>query len=132
MASVQLLAKHNRDGGYSVSYKGGQLVHDAFVDFYNEQTGAGFQRNETLRPKRGRDVEEYIRRCVTDQVEPKLFEMTANARVKPDAWKYEPLGDRAEVGFLTFEVGDDDRWLSMIDGGTRLLGIENALAEFAV
>ena len=79
MKKAELLAKRNRDGSYSVSYESGDLVRDTLVDFYNEQTGTGYQRNETLRPKRGRNIEEYIRRCVTEQIEPKLFEIPAVA-----------------------------------------------------
>ena len=56
-------------------------MSDCFVDFYSEQASTGFQRNESNRQTRGRDVAEYIRRCVKDEVKPKLFELTANARV---------------------------------------------------
>ena len=132
MRKVELLAKRNRDGSYSVSYESGALVRDTLVDFYNEQAGTGYQRNETLRPKRGRDIEEYIRRCVTERTEPKLFEMTANARIEPTAYRYEGLDGNGRVGFLTFEVAEGKKWLSMIDGGTRLLGIENALAHHII
>jgi len=133
LRKVKLSAKRNRDGSYSVSYESGALVRDALIDFYNEQTGVGYQRNETLRPKRGRDIEDYIRRCVTEQMEPKLFEMTANARVEPKAYRYEGLDKSSqEVGHLIFEVPEGKKWLSIIDGGTRLLGIENALAHHII
>jgi DGQHR domain-containing protein len=129
MKTVELLAKRNGDGSYSVSYPSGDLVSDALVDFYNERTGTGYQRNETLRSKRGREIEEYVRRCVTEQMEPKLFEMTANARIEASSWRYDPLDDHGRVGFLIVKVPENEKWLSMIDGGTRLLGIENALAH---
>ena len=127
MRKVNLLAKRNEDGSYSVSYESGALVKDALVDFYNEQTGTGYQRNETLRSTRGRQIESYIRRCVDEQMSPRLFELTANARVEQEDWTYEPLDDTENFGFLTITVPDDAKWLYLIDGGTRLLGIENAL-----
>jgi hypothetical protein len=65
-------------------------------------------------------------------MEPKLFEMTANARVEPTVCQYDGLDEVGRVGFLTFEVPEGKRWLSMIDGGTRLLGIENALAHHII
>lgn len=80
MFERKLLAKRNGDGSFSVSYPVGDLVNDSFVDFYNEKTGTGFQRNESNRQSRGKGVAEYIRRCARDNVEPKLFELTANAR----------------------------------------------------
>ena len=134
MAARTLLAKRNGDGSFSVSYSVGDLVNDSFVDFYNEQTGAGFQRNETTRPKRGRDVAEYVRRCVRDGVNPKLFELTANARVgepcdADDNWSYEPLDESGTLGFLSFTPPKNEGWLSLTDGGTRCLGIEIALSR---
>ena len=133
MIKVELLAKLNGDESYSVSYSSGDLIRDAMVDFYNERTGKGYQRGETTRAKRGRDIEVYLRRCVSDGMPPQLFEMTANARIGPrwggeGDWKYDALDTDGKLGILTIEI-DDDHKLSMIDGGTRLLGIENALVH---
>ena len=132
MTKRTLIAKRNGDGSYSVSYKVGDLIKDSFVDFYDERTGSGFQRNETTRPKRGREISEYVRRCVTGGVEPKLYELTANARVgeswgEGNNWKYEPLDEEGTVGFLTVMPPTNEEWLSLIDGGTRSLGLELAL-----
>ena len=132
MATRELLAKKNEDGSYSVSYAAEDLLQDSFVDFYREKEGTGFQREETARAKRGRDIANYVQRCVQDDIPPKLFELTANARVggpwaKGDNWRYEPLDDDGTLGILVLEVPDEGNWLSVTDGGTRLLGIENAL-----
>ena len=132
MITRELLAKKNEDGSFSVSYAAGALLSDSFVDFYREKEGTGFQREETTRNKRGRDIANYVHRCVQDHVQPKLFELTANARVggpwaEGDNWNYEPIGNEETVGSLRFNVPDDSQWLSLTDGGTRLLGIENAL-----
>ena len=134
MVRRNLLAKRNGDGSFSVSYAVGNLVNDSFVDFYNEQTGDGFQRNESNRAKRGRDVAEYVRRCVRDGVEPKLFELTANARVggswdEGDNWSYDPFDESGALGFLSFTPTKEENWLSLTDGGTRGLGIEIALGR---
>ena len=133
MPKRQLLAKKNRDGSYSVSYPAGALVKDAFVDFYDEKTGSGFQRKETTRNTRGRQIADYIKRCVENEVEPKLFEMTANARVtkssRASGWRYEPLDDAHPVGFLLLKGKARGEWLSVIDGGTRLRGIQYALDD---
>lgn len=133
MPTRNLLAKKNRDGSYSVSYPAGALVRDAFVDFYDEKTGSGFQRRETTRNARGRQIADYIKRCVENEVEPKLFEMTANARVtksgKASSWKYEPLNDDQPVGSLLLKGKAKGEWLSVIDGGTRLRGIQYALDD---
>lgn len=128
MPQYEILAKRNRDGSYSASIPAGMLVANAFVDYYTDATGGGYQRDETLRPKRARDIADYIRRCLDANLEPKLFELTINARLSPDEWRFEGLDDDATVGFLSFEH-DGTRWLSVTDGGTRLDGIKNALAQ---
>lgn len=128
MTQVTLLAKRNSDGSYSTAVRGDLLVTHAFVDFYNESTGLGYQRNETQRAKRGRDIEAYIRRCVAGNIEPALFELTANARVKESEWSFDPLDEGGELGILTI-TSLVDAFLSLIDGGTRFLGIQNALAK---
>ena len=97
------------------------------MDFYNEATGHDYQRNEGQRPKRGRDIERYIQRCVTVNLKPALFEMTANARVSDDNWQFEALDASGELGRLIFH--SDAAFLSMIDGGTRLLGIHHGLTS---
>ena len=135
-----ILAKSNGDGSFSVSYPVGELVNDYFVDFYNEQTGTGFQRHESNRPTRGRAIAEYIRRCARDEVQPKLFELTANARVgKPwcecenscacTGWTYEHLDEKGTLGILSFHPNREKGWLSLTDGGTRALGLEIALSR---
>jgi DGQHR domain-containing protein len=123
------LAKQNLDSSFSISIPAGDLAECAFVDYYDEATGKGFQRWETLTPKRGRDVAAYIARCVQSQVPWRLFEMTGNARMS--GVTFEPLDEDGHLGFL--DVPDtEESWLSMIDGGTRKLGIENALAEGSI
>ena len=126
MAQRELLAKKNSDGSYSVSYPAGHLVQDAFVDFYEERTGDGFQRRETSRNTRGRQIRDYIKSCVENNVEPRLFELTANARVG-ESHEYSPLDPKHPVGFLSLGGSEQGEWLSVIDGGTRLLGIQYAL-----
>ena len=128
MPRYEILAKRNQDGSYSASIPAGTLVSSAFVDYYTDATGVGYQRNETLRAKRARDIEDYIRRCLEASLEPKLFELTVNARLGQDEWKFDELDDDHILGILTFET-DKHRWLSVTDGGTRLDGIRNALAH---
>ncbi len=138
MLERKLLAKRNGDGSFSVSYPVEQLDNDSFVDFYNEQAGTGFQREESNRQTRGRQVAEYIRRCVKDGLESKLFELTANARVGNlwcqceksctcSNWSYDPLDEDGVLGFLTFYPTKEKDWLSLTDGGTRALGLKIAL-----
>ena len=90
LAKLAVLAKRNRDGSFSVSVSAGDLVQEAFVDFYDDTTGGGYQRHESLRAWRGKQVELYVRRCVETGLEPRLFEMTANARLSESQWKFEP------------------------------------------
>ena len=129
-----LLAKKNSDGSYSVSYPANHLIEDSFVDFYNEQTGGGFQRQESNRTTRGNQVAAYLARCKKDGIHPKLFELTANARVGcrgngGETWNYEGLDEQGRLGFLTFAPQEQKPWLSLIDGGTRHLGIERAYSK---
>ena len=130
MPHYEILAKRNRDESYSTSIPVGMLVSNAFVDYYIDATGEGYQRNEALRAKRAKDIEDYIRRCIDAGIPPKLFELTINARLAPDAWKFDPLplDDANTLGMLTFDT-EDSRWLSVTDGGTRLEGLRNALAH---
>lgn len=132
MADLELLAKSNHDGSFSASVSAGELVRFAFVDFYNDATGSGYQRLESVRASRGREVGNYIRRCVENGLEPRLFEMTANARLGEDGWNFEPLDDGKVLGFLNLRVSDEKGWFCIIDGGTRLLGIGNALANSVI
>ena len=131
MSHFEFLAKRNLDGSYSASVPVGILVSNAFVDYYTDGNGSGYQRNETLRPRRAKEIEDYIRRCQDAGMEPKLFELTINARVEPNEWKFEALDDDKTLGFLTFEI-DGSRWLSVTDGGTRLEGLRNAFAHGVV
>jgi len=132
---VSFLAKRNQDGSYSVSIAAGQLIPLCYVDFFDEATGRGYQRLETLREKRGREVEGYLKRCKVHGVPPRLFEMTANARTKGDRsvreQDFQPLEERGTLGILTVYPREGS-CLSMIDGGTRLLGIEKALVSGAI
>lgn len=129
-----LFAKQNGDGSYSVSYPANHLIEDSYVDFYNEQTGAGFQRNESNRKTRGNQVAVYLGRCKKDGTHPMLFELTANARTNSSqaeggTWSYDGLDNQGEVGILSFAPTGDKPWLSLIDGGTRILGIERAYGK---
>ncbi len=126
----RFLAKQNLDGSYSVAVKARDLAEVAWVDFYDDQSGRGYQRRETLRERRGREIEEYFRRCASEGVRPRLFEMTANVRsfgsADPTA-EFDPLDENGELGILTVK-SQDRQWMAMIDGGTRLLGIQRAVA----
>ena len=128
MAHYEFLAKRNLDSSYSASVPVGVLVSNAFVDYYTDVNGSGYQRDETTRPRRAKEIEEYISRCQDADIEPKLFELTINARIKPKEWRFESLDDDDTLGFLTFDV-NGSRWLSVTDGGTRLAGLQNALAH---
>lgn len=121
-------AKRNMDGSYSVSLRADELVAHAFVDFYSEETGAGYQRHESTRGRRGREIAHYIQRCVRQDIQPTLFELTANARHQPEGDPFDALDEHETLGILTLDA-EKDRWLSIIDGGTRLLGIETALTQ---
>ena len=128
MARYELLAKHNHDGSYSAAVPIGVLVANAFVDYYTDHTGTGYQRDETLRKSRAKDIEHYMQRCADKGIPANLFELTINARVKPDEWEFEALDDKSTLGILNFET-DRSRWLSVTDGGTRLDGLRNALVH---
>ena len=126
----RFLAKANQDGSYSITVTARQLLEAAWVDFYDDATGRGYQRKETLRERRGREIEEYFVRCSAKGVTPRLFEMTASARARSSDTEvtsvFEPLDENGRLGFLTVTCADG-RWMSVIDGGTRLLGIERAV-----
>jgi hypothetical protein len=127
---LDLLVKRNSDGSYSAKVSAGDLIKYAFVDFYNDTTGEGYQRNESGRDQRGRQIELYMGRAIRAQREPALFEMTGNIRPgRVQRTKFEALDVSGELGIfkITFVVGA--RFLSMIDGATRLLGIEKAVAS---
>ena len=134
MVTRHLAAKRNGDGSFSTSYPVGDLIQDSFVDFYNEQTGSGFQRDESNRQTRGRKVADYIHRCAETGGNPKLYELTVNARVSTkwgnegicEFTPYEPGG---AIGVLTLNSSKDEGWISLTDGGTRGLGIEIALSR---
>lgn len=127
----RFLAKRNLDGSYSVAVKARDLAEVAWVDFYDDKSGRGYQRRETLRERRGREIEEYFRRCTSEGVSPRLFEMTANVRSnngeEPET-EFDPLDEDGELGILTI-ASQDRQWMAMIDGGTRLLGIQRAVAD---
>ena len=104
------------------------------MDYYNEQTGRGFQRDESSRQTRGRKVADYIQRCARDGVNPKLYELTANARIgdkwdNEGTWEFTPYEPGGSVGMLTITSNQDEDWVSMTDGGTRRLGLEMALSR---
>jgi len=130
MTEISLLGKRNSDLSYSVSVEAGDLEQYGFVNFYNETTGEGYQRNETQRASRGRDIEKYISRCSEAGTKPALFEMTANALIKGMTYKWVPLDETEPyIGWLEFSAPSIGRFMSMIDGGTRLLGITNAIGK---
>jgi hypothetical protein len=106
-------------------------AQEAFVDYYDERTGSGFQRQETLTPRRGREVADYVKECVQRHIPWRLFEMTANVRGMK--CKFIPLDDAGNVGVLeVIKAKRNTPWLSIIDGGTRFLGIRNALADGSI
>lgn len=119
------LAKRNQDASYSISISAADLAEYAFVDYYEESTGTGFQRWDSVTPKRSKEVATYISRCVQHGLPGRLFELTGNARI--EGLEFSPLGDDTNsLGFLS--VPDDGgQWLSIIDGGTRLWGVKHAL-----
>ena len=128
------LAKRNHDGSFSIAVRARDIAEVAWVDFYDDHRGQGYQRRETLRERRGRDIEEYFRRCASEGVRPRLFEMTGNVRSPEDGKpvaEFDPLDENGELGILTVE-SPDRQWLAMIDGGTRLLGIQRAVSSSAI
>ena len=127
MATYEVLAKRNQDGSYSTSMPAGILVSHAFVDYYTDATGVGYQRNEILRPKRAKEIVEYMGRCLDSHLEPNLFELTVNARLEPHEWEFDGLDDEGTLGFLKFTT-DQTLWLSVTDGGTRLDAVKSALS----
>ena len=128
MSHYEFLAKRNLDRSYSASVPVGILVSNAFVDYYTDANGSGYQRNETMRPRRAKEIENYIRRCNDADIQPKLFELTINARLNDEEWDFDPLDEDKILGILTFNTYGS-RWLSVTDGGTRLEGLRNALAH---
>ena len=129
---MQFLGKQNRDGGYSISVKARELVEAGWVDFYAEGSGRGYQRRETMRETRAREIEEYFKRCVAEDLDPHLFEMTASARCQADDGEvrvgFDPLDDDERLGFVNVTASSQP-WMSMVDGGTRLRGIERAVSS---
>lgn len=130
---VGIPAKKNQDGSFSASIAAGHLTNLAFVDFYDDQTSEGYQRFDSTRASRGKQIAEYVNRCNQNDSEPKLFELTCNLRIGDhygeEEWVFDSVngcGDR--VGQLMIDIAPDVKVLSVIDGGTRLLGIENAIA----
>ena len=125
---LDLRVKSNSDGSYSAKVKAGDLIRWAFVDFYDERTGQGYQRNESGREKRGRQIEQYMQRAIQAGTKPALFEMTANIRAdRVEGAKFEDLDGEEELGLFKVTPRPGERFLSLIDGGTRFLGIEKAL-----
>lgn len=127
------MAKTNQDGSYSIAVSAKRLGEVGWVDFYDDSRGSGYQRRETQRVQRGREIAAYFARCAQNGIRPRLFEMTANTRTSdedaPIKTEFEPIEDG--FGFLHIE-SDEQAWMAIIDGGTRLLGIENALASGSI
>lgn len=129
-----LPAIRNEDESYSVRIPAKQFVEYAFVDFYDEANGTGYQRHEAVRDRRGREIADFIARSMESGIQPHLFEMTANARLQEEMnggvadYSFKGLDDSDTVGTLTLRVRGTG-WLSMIDGGTRLLGIQKSLED---
>lgn len=127
---MQFLGKQNRDGSYSISVKARELVDAGWVDFYDERSGRGYQRRETMRETRARQIEDYFKRCAQEDLKPRLFEMTASARCRDEGTvrvSFDALDDDERLGFVNV-VPSTQPWMSMVDGGTRLRGIERAVA----
>ena len=132
METESFPGKSNNDGSYSVSVRAGDLVRLSFVDFYEEASGRGYQRNESTRATRGNAIRDYIKRCVQADLQPQLFEITASFRGDENMWSWDTRGERDEekrLGLLVLRHEAQKRELSIIDGGTRLLGIQKALDE---
>ncbi len=129
---MRFLGKRNRDGSFSITVRARELVEAGWVDFYVETSGRGYQRLETMRETRARQIEEYFQRCNDAAVDPRLFEMTASARCELDSDSvrvdFEPLDDEERLGFVNV-TADSQPWMSVVDGGTRLRGIERAVAS---
>ena len=134
MEKIEFFGKHNHDRSYSVSVKAGDLIRLHYVDFYNDTTGKGYQRDESTRATRGNAIRDYIKRCGQAGLPPQLFEITASLRARDGKteWSWEPFdkGDSETApGRLVLRHEAQEGVLSIIDGGTRLLGIEKALNE---
>ena len=127
---MEFLGKQNIDGSYSVSVKARELVEVAWVDFYLESAGRGYQRLETMRETRAREIEDYFKRCFSESVKPRLFEMTASARYEDVGdgvpVEFDPLDENKTLGFVKVSA-ESNPWMSMVDGGTRLRGIQRAV-----
>ena len=126
---MQFLGKQNRDGSFSISVKAHELVDAGWVDFYDEPSGRGYQRFETMRETRARQIEDYFGRCVQEDQVPSLFEMTASARCRDKGEvrvSFDPLDDDQRLGIVNVQAASQP-WMSMVDGGTRLRGVERAL-----
>ncbi|MYJ01172.1 MAG: DGQHR domain-containing protein [Chloroflexi bacterium] len=132
---MHFLGKQNTDGSFSISVKARELVEHGWVDFYEEQSGLGYQRNETMREARAADIERYFSRCFQEDLKPRIFEMTASARCQTPGTEvgveFEPLDDERQLGFVTVNASGQ-KWMSLVDGGTRLRGVERALASGVV
>ncbi len=126
---TELIAKRNQDGSHSIAMDAQTLVQLAWVDFYDDRTGDGYQRNERTRESRARAIEEYFAGCSRAGLKPRLFELTANIRSKADSASatVSEIDEEGRFGFLTVE-SEGHPWLAIIDGATRLRGIERALA----
>lgn len=129
MKKLEIFAKKNQDGSFSASVEALSLVEYAFVDFYDEISGKGYQRKEPTREARGRAVAKYIQRCKAQSITPSLFELTGNVRTELAEIKFSPIDPKGQLGLLTIEAEDKVLPISIVDGGTRLLGIENALTS---
>ena len=85
-----------------------------------------------MRETRARDIEEYFSRCVKEQLDPHLFELTASARCRDGDGEvrvsFDALDEEECLGFVNVTATSED-WMSIVDGGTRLRGIERALDE---
>lgn len=130
---MEFLGKRNRDGSYSISVKARELVRVGWVDFYEEASGRGYQRRETMREARAREIQRYFSRCAKEQLDPHLFELTASARYQEADEEvpvsFDPLDkEGCHLGFVKV-TASSDAWMSLVDGGTRFRGIERALDE---
>ena len=117
----------NPDGSYSVLMRVGDLLTNAFVDYYNDVTGEGYQRYEVNTPKRAEGIADYIQECKSRNVPYFLRDLECNARGLGNGEAHFKASDAdSRHGHLTLPVKNEP-YIAVIDGGTRLLGIAKAV-----
>src|SRR5258708_21607369 len=94
----EYLAKRNQDESFSISIPAADVEKYGFVDYYDEKSGEGFQRLETLTPRRAREIADYIKSCAQRKIPWRLFEMTGSVRGAKT--KFRPFKEDETLGFL--------------------------------